>query len=572
MLTTGRVDPVTAYARDVIAGRYTVGRLVRLCCERHIRDLVTGGARGLRFDVGEALSAIDFWGLCPHLKGKAASRGETLILEPWQSFVIGSVYGWRRANGTRRYRVAWVEVARKNGKSTLLYPAALYGLCCDGEQGAEVYSVATKRDQAKLIFDLAKGAVIRSADLAALVEPRAFQLVCPDTFGVFSAQSSDAATLDGLNPSVALCDEVHKWKGRALWDIIETGMGAREQPLLWAITTAGEEGDENVYGQEHNHTVDVLEGLVEDDGRFGYIACLDPGDDWLDARTYVKANPNIGVSVDPEELAEQVRKAERMPAAKNAVKRLRLGIRTQDLDAWIPLDMWDKCRDTALTWEGVKGYRCYGGLDLASTSDFAALSLCFPLAENLEPAPDPDRPACWGYLFRLWIPEEAPSHLGNKLREIAAPWIAAGWVTTTPGNSIDPIAIEGAITEVAAAYDLVGLAYDPFNAASFAARWEMEGISVHQCPNRLTYMAEPTKIFGEDLSAGRIRHAGNPCVRWMANNVVVVGNATGARMPSRKKSASKIDGIVAAVMARGRAIMGGGGRQNYYESHGVETV
>ena len=568
-------DPVAAYAREVVAGHVVTGRLVRLACQRHLDDLDTGAARALRFDALEAQAAIDFWEMCPHLKGKAAARGETLRLEPWQAFIVGSVYGWKRAvdgRERRRFRVAWIEVARKNGKSTLLYPAGLHALALDGEAGAEVYSIATKRDQAKLVFDLAKRAVEKSPDLLALIEPRAFQLVCADTFGLFSAQSSDASTLDGLNPSAALCDEMHKWKGRALWDVIETGMGAREQPLLWAITTAGEEGDENVYGQEHNHTVEVLEGVVVDDSRFGFVACLDPGDSWTDSRNFIKANPNLGVSVDAGEIADQVRKAERMPAAANSVKRLRLGLRTQDVDAWIPLQLWDAGRADKLTWEHLKGFACYGGLDLASTSDFAALSLCFPLTEDLEPAPDPDRPAVWGYLFKLWIPAEAPSHLGSKLREIAAPWINDGWVDVTPGNSIDPTAIEAGVSEAAAHFDLIGLAYDPFNAASFAARWQAEGIAVHQCPNRLTFLAEPTKLFGEDLSAGRMRHGGNPCARWMANNVVVVGDAAGHRMPSRKRSTSKIDGIAAAVMARGRAVLGGGERPSFYDTNGVETV
>jgi phage terminase large subunit-like protein len=217
------------------------------------------------------------------------------------------VYGWKRADGTRRFRVAWVEVARKNGKSTLLYPAGLFALALDGEEGAEVYSVATKRDQARLVFDLAKRAVTRSPDLLRTVQPFAFCLTAPESFGKFEAVSSDADTLDGLNPSGALCDEIHKWRGRALWDVIETGMGARDQPLMWAITTAGEEGETDVYGQEHNYTVQVLEGVIQDDARFGFIACIDPEDDWTDPKNFVKANPNLGVSVFADEIAAQVK-------------------------------------------------------------------------------------------------------------------------------------------------------------------------------------------------------------------------------------------------------------------------
>lgn len=566
-------DPVTSYARAVVAGAILAGRLVQLACQRHLTDLETGAARGLRFDAAEAQAAIDFWQLCPHLKGKEAKRGECLRLEPWQAFIVGSVYGWKRADGTRRYRVAWVEVPRKNGKSTLLYPAGLYALIADGEQGAEVYSVATKRDQAKLVFDLAKRAASRVPDLAELIEVYAFSLVCQDTFSKFEAASADATTLDGLNPHAALCDEVHKWKGRALWDVLETGMGAREQPLLWAITTAGEEGEQDVYGQEHNHTVQVLEGVVQDDARFGFIACLDPGDEWTDPANFGRANPNLGVSVFTDEIAAQVKKAQRMPAAANAVKRLRLGIRTQDADAWIPLSVWDAGRDERATWDRLKGLPCFAGLDLASTSDFAALALAFPLTSEWEPAPDLQRPDIWAYLFRLWMPGESRTFAGQKLREIASPWIADGWIEATEGDVIDTDRIEAAVIEAAGAFQLEGLAYDPFNAASVATHLQAEGITIHQFPQRMSQFSEPTRLFDSDLSAGIVRHGGSPCLRWMADNIVLVTNAAGHRMPSRRKSRQKIDGIVAAVMARGRAAVGEtGGDGSYYETHGVERL
>ncbi len=566
-------DPVTSHARDVVAGVPVTGRLVRLASQRHLNDLEHGAARGLRFDPLEAQAAIDFWEMCPHMKGREAKRGECLRLEPWQAFIIGSVYGWKRADGTRRYRVVWVEVARKNGKSTLLYPAGLHALALDGEEGAEVYSVATKRDQAKLVFDLAKRAVTRTPDLAELIQPFAYHLQCEDTFGKFTAVSSDADTLDGLNPSAALCDEIHKWKGRTLWDVIETGMGARDQPLMWAITTAGDESADHVYGQEHDHTVQVLEGIVTDDARFGFIAACDPGDDWRDPANFVKANPNLGVSVFADEIAAAVRKAERIPASANAVKRLRLGFRTQDADAWLPVSMWDAAADPRLTRDSLKGFPCYAGLDLANTSDFAALALCFPLTEDFEPAPDLQRPALWAYLFRLWMPTEGRGHAESKLREIAAPWVEGGWVDATEGDTIDGDRIEREVIDAASWFDLQGLAFDPYNAGTLAGHLAAEGITVHQFPQRMSNYAEPTKQFESDLLAGLSRHDGNPAIRWMVNNVVLTSNAAGHRMPARKKSRQKIDGVVAAVMSRGRAAAGEvGGTGSYYETHGVERV
>lgn len=565
-------DPVTAYARDVTAGRVVAGRLVRLACKRHLDDLRTGPRRGLKFDAAEAESAIAFWQLCPHLKGTKAQAGELLRLEPWQCFVVGSLYGWKRKDGTRRFRTAWCEMGRKNGKTTLAYPAILYALLIDGEEGGEAYATATKKDQAKIVFDLARRAVTRTPDFAAFITPFRHTLVVEDTGSKAEALGADADTLDGLNPSLALADEIHKWRGRLLWDVIETGMGARRQPLLWAITTAGDEGSENVYGQEHDYTRQVIEGVVEDDARFGFIACLDPDDDWTDPRTWAKANPNLGVSVEAEEIGRAVAKAKHSPSAANAVKRLRLGIRSQDADAWIPLQLWDAAADPRLSWDALKGYPCFGGLDLASTSDFAALALCFPLAADLTPAPDVTRPDLWGLLFRLWMPSEGKTWSENKLRELVRPWVDQGRVQSTEGDAIDADRIEADVIEAAAHFDLLGLAYDPFNASQMAQHLTAAGIDAVKFEQRLSAFAEPTRQFDEDVTTGRIRHDGNPCVRWMANNAVLVQNAAGHRMPSRKKSRNKIDGIVAAVMSRGRAMAPAKPKLTYYETNGVEVI
>ena len=422
------------------------------------------------------------------------------------------------------------------------------------------------------MFDLAKRAVTRTPDLAELIQPMAFVLVCEDTFGKFEAVSSDADTLDGLNPSAALCDEIHKWPSRELWDVIETGMGARDQPLMWAITTAGEEGAEDVYGQEHDYTEQVLEGVVQDDARFGFIACIDPEDDWTDPAVVVKANPNLGVSVFADEIGAQVAKAKRMPAAANDVKRLRLGRRTQGAETWIPLSIWDAAADLRLTFEALKGFPCFSALDLANESDFAALCHLFPLSEDLQPSSDMERPALWAYLWRLWIPSETLNPVGIKLREIAEPWINDGWVVETPGNGIDTATIEAAVVADAGLFDVRGLAYDPWNAATVANRFQFEGIQIHKFRQRMEQYTEPVKLFSDDLTAGRMRHNGNRAVRWMARNVVLVGNGAGQRMPSRKRSAQKIDGVVAAVMARGLASVIGASGGRFYETNGVEVI
>jgi phage terminase large subunit-like protein len=268
------------------------------------------------------------------------------------------------------------------------------------------------------------------------------------------------------------------------------GWLAREQPLMWAITTAGEEGGEDVYGQEHDYTVQVLEGVIQDDSRFGFIACIDPEDDWTDPKNFVKANPNLGVSVFSEEIEAQVAKAKRMPAAANEVKRLRLGRRTQDGESWIPLDLWDAGECDALNWDAVAGFPGFFALDLANESDFAALCGLFPLGEDLQPAEDIERPALLAYLWKLWIPEETRNPIGMKLREMAAPWINDGWVKVTEGEGVDPATIEADVIDLAGKVDIRGLCYDPFNAATTATRLQLAGIQIHKFLQRMAQFSD----------------------------------------------------------------------------------
>lgn len=531
----------------MLAGKYVVGHLVRLACERHLKDLAGGHERGLWFDGDEAAAALDFWRLCPHLKGRRWANAK-IEPEPWQAFIIGSAYGWKRADGRRRFKVIWVEMGRKNGKSTIAYPAALHNLTVDGEPGAEVYAAATKKDQAKIVYGMARRAVLRTPELLEVLTPYAHSVENEATWSKLEALGADADTLDGLNPSCVICDEVHKWKGRELWDVIDTATGAREQPLIWVVTTAGAEGEESVYGQEHNYTRQVLEGVVQDDARFGYVACLDPGDDWTDPKNIAKANPNLGVSVQADEIAAAIRKAKNTPVAANAVKRLRLGIRTQDAEAWIPLDLWDAGRVDGIDWGRFAGAACGGGLDLASSCDFAALALCFPVDADLSPAALFDRP--WGYLFswQLWLPKDGQNPAEKRLRDTVGPWLGE-WIEQTEGDVIDHDVIEQGVLKVAACYDLRRLCYDPFNATQLATHLTAKGVKAEQFRQSLASFAEPTKKFGEQLGAKRLKHDGNPAVRWMADNAVLVRNGAGHQMPSRKKSKNKIDGIVAGVMS-----------------------
>ena len=564
-----KVDRATQYAMDVVSGAIIAGKLVISACKRHLDDLKSGAARGLQWCAEEAEAAFEFYRLLPHTKGSKWS-GKGFELEPWQAFIVGSILAWKRADGTRRFRYAWVEVARKNGKTTVLAPLGLYMLTVDGEPGAEIYSVATKKDQAKLVYQTARRMVLRSPELLELVRVYRDSLQVDSTFSKFEPLGADADTLDGLDPHGILADEVHKWKTRDLYDVMDTATGARTQPLFVAITTAGKQGNETVYGQEHEFCRSMLEGKTAcDDSVFAYIATLDEEDDWTDSKNFIKANPNLGVSVQTDEIAAAVRKAKSQPAAAGAVKRLRLNIRTGQADAWIPFELWDKCLAGPIDWEKLKGYPCFGGIDLANTTDTASFSLCFPLNSQFEPAQA--RPEIFLFRWWFWIPKEGERHEQKRLRVTLSPW--SEWLTFTDGEVIDTDLIEAEVIKAASFYDLRKLAYDPWNAGTMAQHLVSEGIEMEQFPQRMSKFAEPCKEFEKQVISRGIRHDGNPVIRWMIDNTVVLMDGAGNMMPSRKRSANKIDGAVSGLMAFANAMaFDGGSGRSYYDDHELEAI
>ena len=364
----GTSCPVVAYCEGVRSGTIVASKWIKFAVERHILDIETGRERGLWWDQEAAEHALSFFKLLRHSKGRW--NDNHFDLTGWQAFIVASLFGWKRRDGTRRFRRAFVDVARKNGKTTLAAAIGLYLLLCDGEAGAEIYAAATKRDQAKLVFEDAKALIAKSPDLAEHVERYRYAIMIPETRSKFEPLGADSDTLDGLNPFVAICDEIHAWKSRDLWDVLETGMGAREQPLMFAITTAGSFED-SIYNTLRVSAESMLEAVgqpkgLRDDGTFAFIACMDPEDDWLDSTKWAKANPNIGVSVQQDELAETIQRAKNQPAMINITKRNRLGIRTNALNAWLRLDLWDRATAN-YELESLRGLPCYGGLDLSST-------------------------------------------------------------------------------------------------------------------------------------------------------------------------------------------------------------
>jgi len=395
------VDHSTAhaheYALDVVEGREVAGKFVRQACARHFHDLETCEDRGFYLDQSEAQTWLDFFGFLRHSKGEWA--GQPFQLGRWQQFIILSVFGWRWLDDrSRRYKTAYNELARKNGKTTMLAGVGLGGLVLDGEPGAEVYSIATKRDQARIVFEEADRMVKRSPELAALVNPFRTSLVVDATASKFEPLGADHNTLDGLNVHFGLVDELHAHKKPELYEVIETATGSRRQPLMFAITTAGSD-QTTLCWEQHEYAEKILSGVLEDDSFFAFIATIDEGDRWDDEKVWLKSNPNLGVSVKIDKLREEVNAAKATPRKQNSVRRLRLNEWTRAETRLLDLDRWDEGAGLLMPAEIEKrneGRPCYAGLDLSSTTDVSAFVAVWP--------PEDPEEGTFDVACRFWIP------------------------------------------------------------------------------------------------------------------------------------------------------------------------
>lgn len=520
----------------------------RLAYERHARDLAHGHERGLWFDDAAADRAVAFiQGYLKHTVGEWAGRPFVLI--HWQLFIVRCLFGWKRADGTRRFRYCYIQVARKNGKTTLLAAIVLYLLLADREPGAQVYSIATKRDQAKIVFNEA-ARMVRRSRLAELVEvhggkphSRVDNISCDALASYFQPLSSEDDTLDGLNTHGLAADEVHAWKHQELWDVLDTSTGARRQPLIVAITTPGV-GQHGVCWSLRLHAGQLLEGIVANDTFFGYVCEPEPDADWTEPETWEQGNPNLGVSVKLEDLRQKCDQAREIPAQQNGFRRLRCGQWTEQIKRAIPLDLWDACGgefDPAI----LHGRPAYGGLDLASTTDLAAFELVFP--------PVDDRP--WYYVLTwAFLPEDG---LANRARVEQVPlttWRDQGHLITTPGNEIDYGTIRATIQRAAELYDVREIAFDPWNATKLVQELtDEDGLTMVKVSQGVGGMSGPTKETLHLIRQRVVRHGSHPVLRWCAANLALWEDTNANTKPSRKSSGGRIDCMVALIMACGRA-------------------
>lgn len=550
--------PANAYAAGVLDGSVVACQWVKLAVQRHLRDLQDGHERGIYFDPEVAQHALDFFGFLKHSKGEWA--GQTVSLEPWQQWYLWVLFGWLREDGTRRFRTAYQEVARKNGKTTVAAGVGLYLFDADDEPGAEIYTAATKRDQARIAHSEATRMVKASPFLRRRIRSFKDNLNIPGTASKFEPLGRDSDSMDGLNVHGAIVDEVHAHKSRDTWDLLETATGARRQPLMFGITTAGFDR-QSLCWELHDYAEKVLSGTVVDDTFFGAIYTIDEGDDWRDEAVWVKANPNLGVSKKLDDMRRLAQRAEEMPSALNSFLRLHLNVWTQSITKWLPADKWLECA-VGVNADGLQGRQCYGGMDLSSTTDITALVWVFP-PENEE-----DR---YQVLARFFIPEERMRERSRRDRVPYESWVRQGYLIATPGEVVDYDYLIDQIDEDAQRFDVREIAFDPWGATSVQQELTDLGMTMVAVRQGFASLSGPSKELERLIVSGQLAHGGNPALTWMADNVVVREDPAGNIKPDKEKSTEKIDGVVALIMALDRA-MRHGAQRSVYEERGLREL
>lgn len=532
------------YAQAVVKRQIPACRWVRQACKRQLADLRRWKKTGpYEFDQAIAGEWCEFVEHLPHIKGPLA--GSSIQLEDWQCFLITTAFGWlRRGTPYRRFRRVYIEVPRGNAKSTLSSGLILKAAFADGEGGAECYSAAVTRDQAKIVFLDAQHMCRSRPDLrdALGVEILAQALVQPGTASLIKAVASESNALDGLNIYFGCIDELHAHRSRFVYDTLETGTGKRPASMLWVITTAGSDRAGICY-EVRGYATKVLEEVVQDDALFAVIYTIDEKDDWTKEASWIKANPNWGISVMPETIRDLAKKAMEMPGAQQSFKTKHLNVWVNANQAWMNMLKYQRCADPKLLIEDFEGEECWVGLDLASKIDIAARAALFRrMIEDIEHY----------YLFcRFWLPEEA-LHDGRNSQYLG--WASAGLLQTTPGDVLDFGAVELDLEDLSRRFDVQEIAYDPWQATQLATNMMDQGAPMVEFRKTVANYTEPMKLLDALIRKRQLHHDGNPVLEWMFSNVVCHVDAKGNIYPRKEREESKIDGVDASISALARAV------------------
>lgn len=565
-MTVAVADPVTAYAEGAVAGRLVVSRWVRLAAERHLRDLEWAREMGWRWEPRELERFERFCSHLPQSKGTWGGRGLELL--PWQQFVLGQALGWKRADGMRRFRRVYVEVGKKNGKTTLASALAIWLLDFDGEPGAEVYVAAVDRKQARLCWDEAAWMIQRTPSLARrvhVVESTASAFV-RETHSRLVALGADTDSMDGLNSHGVIIDELARHRTRAVLDRLETSGAARRQPLLLYVTTAPlpDEAGRPAYEDIRGYSERVLQGLVQDDEWLAFVAAIDEGDHWTDESCWPKANPSLGVTLSWEFLRAAAQRARESEWQRLPFRTLHLNERLTGAAGWLELTEWDACADRSLTLEAFRGRPVYAGLDLAATRDTTALVLVTR-----------DDDGRWLIWEEIWVPRDTVLERSRSEGLPYRAWVEDGWVHETPGAVTDYGAIRARIRELVDDYgiDIRELAYDRWNATQLVHELAADGLTCVAAGMGYQTMTMPMREVERAVAQRSLVHRGSPAMRWQMASMAVKSDPAGNTKPDRERATGRIDAVVAMLIGLDRAVRHVAERRtSVYEGRGLSWL
>ena len=505
------------------------------------------------FDKEAASKSINFIEMfCSHTKGELS--GTPLLLEDWQKKIIGDLFGWKQENGLRKYRTAFIEVPRKNGKSTLCAAIGLYMLFADDERGSEVYSAAGDRAQAGIVFEIAKQMILKNPELTKRSKVFRNSITNESKGNFYQAISSDSKTKHGFNANCIIFDELHTQPNRDLWDTLTTSTGSRRQPLCVAITTAGYDKN-SICWEIYNYGKQVQNKLIEDSSFYSSIFEAELDCDLTDEKVWKKANPNYGISLRKEYMKREAQRAIDVPSYQNTFRRLMLNIWTDSITAWIGNKEWEDCKGD-IDLEKLKGKECWAGLDLASTRDISALVLLFKEDEKFIVVP---------YFF---IPRENAKKRSERDKVDYMTWGKQGHIIFTSGDVADYNFIKKKIMDLGIEYRIQSIAYDRWNASQLVIDLTNDGVPMEPFGQGFQSMSAPTKELEKLILGKQIIHGDNPAMNWMLSNIALQEDPAGNIKPNKAKSVEKIDGVVAMVMSLGE-YMTEGDINSVYDGRGL---
>ena len=506
------------------------------------------------FDKESSQRAISFIErFCTHTKGELTKK--PLLLEDWQKEIVGNIFGWKdKKTNLRKYRTVFIAVPRKNGKTTLCAAISLYMLFADSERGSEVYAAAGDRNQAGIIFEIAKGMILQSSELISRSKVFRNSITHEAKGNFFQAISSDSKTKHGFNANCIIFDELHVQKNRDLWDALTTSTGARREPLTIAITTAGYDKQSICY-EVYNYAKRVLDGSIKDDSFYAVIYEAELEDDITSKKVWAKANPNLGVSLRVEYMQRESKRAMDLPSYQNTFKRLMLNIWTESQTQWIGHDEWMECHQE-FDYSTLDGMECWGGLDLASTRDISAFVLLFNVDGKFIVQP------------HIFIPQENAKKRSDRDGVNYMEWLRDGHINGTDGDVQDYNFIRAKINELSKKYRIQAIAYDRWNASQIVIDLQNDGATLDPFGQGFVSMSMPTKDLEVQIVAKNIIHDNNPAMNWMLSNVALQEDPAGNIKVAKNKSKEKVDGIIALIMALGEYYSADEGA-SVYEDRGL---